>query len=100
MRDIFHLLGVVNPALLHKMKQLDDDKDTDGDNRNQMATVSLVAVITISIFIVIQLFHFVQQRRIDYAQPRKNSLPTIKSSDIRQENVRQVYPNVGFFCWQ
>lgn len=34
----------------------------------QMATVSLVAVITVSIFIVIQLFHFVQQRRIDYAQ--------------------------------
>jgi len=33
-----------------------------------MATVSLVAVITVSIFIVIQLFHFVQQRRIDYAQ--------------------------------
>ncbi len=33
--DILHLLGVVNPALLHKMKQLDDDKDADGDNRNQ-----------------------------------------------------------------
>lgn len=33
--NILHLLGVVNPALLHKMKQLDDDKDADGDNRNQ-----------------------------------------------------------------
>jgi len=34
----------------------------------QMAAVSSVAVITICIFIVIQLFHFVQQRRDDYAQ--------------------------------
>lgn len=34
----------------------------------QMATVSSVALVTICIFIVIQLFHFVQQRRDDYAQ--------------------------------
>lgn len=33
-----------------------------------MATVSGVALVTICIFIVIQLFHFVQQRREDYAQ--------------------------------
>jgi len=32
-----------------------------------MATVSSVALVTICIFIVIQLFHFVQQRRDDYA---------------------------------
>ena len=43
----------------------------------QMATVSLVAVITISIFIVIQLFHFVQQRRIDYAQQMENIAHTV-----------------------
>lgn len=34
----------------------------------QMATVSSVALVTICIFIVIQLFHFVQQRRDDYVQ--------------------------------
>lgn len=44
----------------------------------QMATVSLVAVITISIFIVIQLFHFVQQRRIDYAQQMENIAHTVR----------------------
>lgn len=33
-----------------------------------MATVSGVTLVTICIFIVIQLFHFVQQRREDYAQ--------------------------------
>ncbi|WP_182630211.1 biofilm formation regulator HmsP [Pantoea hericii] len=44
----------------------------------QMATVSLVAIITISIFIVIQLFHFVQQRRIDYAQQMENIAHTVR----------------------
>jgi len=34
----------------------------------QMAAVSGVALVTVCIFIVIQLFHFVQQRREDYAQ--------------------------------
>lgn len=38
----------------------------------QMATVSGVALVTICIFIVIQLFHFVQQRRDDYAQQLEN----------------------------
>ncbi|MGX8940930.1 hypothetical protein ACWWJF_11365 [Symbiopectobacterium sp. Eva_TO] len=33
----------------------------------QMTAVSAVAVVTLSLFIVIQLFHFVQQRREDYA---------------------------------
>ncbi len=44
----------------------------------QMATVSGVAVITICIFIVIQLFHFVQQRRTDYAQQMENIAHTVR----------------------
>lgn len=44
----------------------------------QMATVSTVAVITICIFIVIQLFHFVQQRRVDYAQQMENIAHTVR----------------------
>ncbi|ORM70829.1 biofilm formation regulator HmsP [Pantoea rwandensis] len=43
-----------------------------------MATVSAVAMVTISIFIVIQLFHFVQQRRIDYAQQMENIAHTVR----------------------
>jgi len=43
-----------------------------------MATVSGVAVVTISVFIVIQLFHFVQQRRIDYAQQMENVAHTVR----------------------
>lgn len=34
----------------------------------QMTAVSAVALVTISLFIVIQLFHFVNQRRDDYAR--------------------------------
>uniref|UniRef100_UPI003F647747 biofilm formation regulator HmsP n=1 Tax=Erwinia sp. V71 TaxID=3369424 RepID=UPI003F647747 len=44
----------------------------------QMATVSVVAIITICIFIVIQLFHFVQQRKIDYAQQMENIAHTVR----------------------
>lgn len=44
----------------------------------QMAAVSLIATVTISIFIVIQLFHFVQQRRIDYAQQMENIAHTVR----------------------
>ena len=44
----------------------------------QMATVSAVALVTISIFIVIQLFHFVQQRRVDYAQQMENVAHTVR----------------------
>ncbi|WP_261641824.1 biofilm formation regulator HmsP [Erwinia mallotivora] len=44
----------------------------------QMATVSGVAAVTICIFIVIQLFHFVQQRRIDYAQQMENIAHTVR----------------------
>ncbi|KEY60458.1 EAL domain-containing protein [Serratia sp. DD3] len=34
----------------------------------QMATVSGVALVTFCIFIIIQLFHLVQQQRVDYSQ--------------------------------
>lgn len=44
----------------------------------QMATVSAVAVVTIMIFIVIQLFHFVHQRRDDYAQQLMNIAQSVK----------------------
>lgn len=44
----------------------------------QMAAVSAVALVTISIFIVIQLFHFVQQRRMDYAQQMENIAHTVR----------------------
>ncbi|QII40719.1 biofilm formation regulator HmsP [Rouxiella badensis] len=38
----------------------------------QMAAVSGVALVTICFFIAIQLFHFVEQRRDDYAQQLEN----------------------------
>lgn len=44
----------------------------------QMAAVSAVALITICIFIVIQLFHFVQQRRVDYAQQLESIAHTVR----------------------
>lgn len=44
----------------------------------QMATVSGVALVTICIFIVIQLFHFVQQRRDDYAQQLENIAHSVR----------------------
>ncbi|WP_204902662.1 EAL domain-containing protein [Erwinia endophytica] len=44
----------------------------------QMATVSGVAAVTLCIFIVIQLFHFVQQRRMEYAQQMENIAHTIR----------------------
>ncbi|ATZ13108.1 biofilm formation regulator HmsP [Erwinia amylovora] len=44
----------------------------------QMATISSVALVTVCIFIVIQLFHFVQQRRIDYAQQMENVAHTVR----------------------
>lgn len=43
-----------------------------------MATVSGVALVTICIFIVIQLFHFVQQRRDDYAQQLENIAHSVR----------------------
>jgi hypothetical protein len=43
-----------------------------------MAAVSGVALVTICIFIVIQLFHFVQQRRDDYAQQLENVAQAVR----------------------
>lgn len=59
----------------------------------QMATVSGVAVVTICIFIVIQLFHFVQQRRIDYAQQMENIAHTVRqplSQSVLKADISQV----------
>ncbi len=70
----------------------------------QMATVSAVALITVSIFIVIQLFHFVQQRRIDYAQQMENIAHTVRQplseavlkADIAQaERILQTLKPAG-----
>lgn len=43
-----------------------------------MAAVSGIAAFTICIFIVIQLFHFVQQRRDDYAQQLENIAHSVR----------------------
>nr|WP_024966406.1 biofilm formation regulator HmsP [Pantoea sp. IMH] len=59
----------------------------------QMATISGVAVVTISIFIVIQLFHFVQQRRIDYAQQMENVAHTVRvplSQSVLKGDINQA----------
>lgn len=44
----------------------------------QMATVSSVVIVVVCIFTVIQLFHFVGQRRIEYAQQMENIAHTIR----------------------
>lgn len=44
----------------------------------QMATVSGVALVAVCIFIVIQLFHFVQQRREDYVQQLQSIAQTVR----------------------
>lgn len=46
----------------------------------QMATVSGVALVTICLFIVIQLFHFVQQRREDYTLQLQNIASSVRQS--------------------
>lgn len=43
-----------------------------------MAAVSSIAAIAVCIFIVIQLFHFVQQRRDDYAQQLENIAHSVR----------------------
>lgn len=43
-----------------------------------MAAVSSIASIAVCIFIVIQLFHFVQQRRDDYAQQLENIAHSVR----------------------
>ena len=44
----------------------------------QMAMVSVVALITICIFVVIQLFHFVDQRKEDYVQQLENLAHSVR----------------------
>jgi len=61
----------------------------------QMATVSGVAVVTICIFIVIQLFHFVQQRRIDYAQQMENVAHTVRQP-LSQAVLKADIPQAEF----
>lgn len=59
----------------------------------QMTTVSGVALVTICIFIVIQLFHFVQQRRDDYAQQLQNIAMSVRqplSSAVLKGDVPQA----------
>jgi len=43
-----------------------------------MATVSSVVIVVVCIFTVIQLFHFVGQRRVEYAQQMENIAHTIR----------------------
>jgi len=61
----------------------------------QMATISSVAVVTICIFIVIQLFHFVQQRRIDYAQQMENVAHTVRQP-LSQAVLKADIPQAEF----
>ena len=59
----------------------------------QMATVSVVAVVTICIFVMIQLFHFVQQRRTDYAQQMENIAHTVRqplSQSVLKADIGQA----------
>ncbi|MEN5017395.1 EAL domain-containing protein [Erwinia sp. Eh17-17] len=61
----------------------------------QMATISSIAVVTICIFIVIQLFHFVQQRRIDYAQQMENVAHTVRQP-LSQAVLKADIPQAEF----
>lgn len=61
----------------------------------QMATICSVAVVTICIFIVIQLFHFVQQRRIDYAQQMENMAHTVRQP-LSQAVLKADIPQAKF----
>ncbi|OON38533.1 biofilm formation regulator HmsP [Izhakiella australiensis] len=59
----------------------------------QMATVSAVTLVIVSLFILLQLFHFVQQRRIDYAQQMENVAHTIRqplSEAVLKADIPQV----------
>lgn len=44
----------------------------------QMAAVAVVALVTICIFIILQLFHFVQQRKDDYAKQLESAAYSIR----------------------
>lgn len=57
----------------------------------QMAIVSSVALVAISIFIVIQLFHFVQQRRDDYVKQLENIAHSVRQP-LAQTVLRMDVP--------
>lgn len=61
----------------------------------QMATISSVVLVIVCIFIVIQLFHFVQQRRIDYAQQMENVAHTVRHP-LSQAVLKADIPQAEF----
>lgn len=70
----------------------------------QMAMVSGVAVVTLCIFIAIQLFHFVQQRKEDYAQQLETIASSVKkplgqsildADWVRTQHVLNTLQSVG-----
>ena len=59
----------------------------------QMVTVSGIAVVILCLFIVIQLFHFVQQRKTDYVWQMENLVQTVHqplSTAISKANLPQA----------
>lgn len=59
----------------------------------QMTAVSAVAMVTISLFIVIQLFHFVHQRREDYAKQLESIAYSVRqplTDAVLQGEVRRA----------
>ncbi|GKW03679.1 hypothetical protein PEC301877_24920 [Pectobacterium carotovorum subsp. carotovorum] len=59
----------------------------------QMTAVSAVALVTISLFIVIQLFHFVHQRREDYAKQLESIAYSVRqplTDAVLQGEVRRA----------
>lgn len=59
----------------------------------QMAAVTGVALVTICFFIAIQLFHFVEQRREDYAQQLENIAHSVArplSQSVQESNFQET----------
>ncbi|PVZ82167.1 histidine kinase [Serratia sp. S1B] len=70
----------------------------------QMATVSSVALVTLCIFIIIQLFHLVQQRRVDYSQQLESIAVSVRQPlaqavlrmDMQEtQNLLNTLPPIG-----
>lgn len=57
----------------------------------QMATVSGVALVTLFIFIIIQLFHLVQQQRVDYSQQLESIADSVRQP-LAQAVLRMDMP--------
>lgn len=58
----------------------------------QMATVTSVVLFVVSIFIITQLFHFVSQRRTEYAQQMENIAHTVRQP-LSEAVLRADIPN-------